>query len=503
MSRREPAQGETAMNSVENAASGGPDPKATIAMLRQALERMPGNVDAMIGLAGMHLQLGALDAAADWCARASAIAPGAKIGRIRAAVEDAYVRRGLHEIVAGRMGDAIDTLSRAAAFTGSRETLLCRDLFTVASAWFDDAARQPPEPGAIRFSLPVWGAEYVAATSGLLRSLLAPGNLPALARQHPVRLEITTSARDQALFETAPVLTAIRNHATIAYFNLPDHVLERPTPPYFPYWIMSVGHHASAERARRTGTGVSFLTADMIVSDGSLLAAQRLLDDGIQAVLVSGLEADHETLVGTDGGTSSALTLTPRDLVRHGLARLGIETSHEASTGCRVLSPVSFAIDGGLVAYRFHSHPLMVSSDLLRGDFTFDLLTVDTRFVRLALGDASPKGRVKIVCNTKDIAVVSTLSVTRGAEWREAQDYDALGRSAANMCFAPQDVAYFEWVLGHRIVFRVESPIDDAGPSELERSTVASVLSAFRRHAAASVKAQQAERISGTTTLPA
>jgi hypothetical protein len=229
----------------------------------------------------------------------------------------------------------------------------------------------------------------------------------------------------------------------------------------------------------------------MILSDGSLQAALKLLDGGTQAVLVSALEADRDDLVGAAGnGCSGPLSLPPGDLVRHGLARLGIEAGNkagtaEASVRCQVLSPSLFAIDGGAAAYGFHFLPLIVSSDLLCREFALDLLTVDTRIVRLALGDAEPAGRVKVVCDTNEIAVVSTLSASRGASGPRVQDGDVLGRWAAGWCFAPADAAYFEWCFGHRVVYRVESPIDDAGPSELERSTVANVLSAFRRHAAA------------------
>jgi Tetratricopeptide repeat len=463
------------LNSVESA-----DPQATIAMLRRALERMPGNADAMIGLAGMHLRLGMLDAAADWCDRASAASPGAAIGRVRAAIGEAYVNRGLREVIDGRLGDAIATLSRATDLTGDAAARLYRDLFLQATSWFDDAARLAPEGAAIRLSLPVWGAGYVAAaTSGLLRSLLAPGNLPSLAATRTVRLEITTSAEGRALLESAPVLAALRRHAAIDYFIIPDHVLARPAPPGFTYWVMSVAHHASTARARSTGSSVSFLTADMLMSDGSLRAAQRLVDDGAQAVLVSALEADHAALVGD--ADEGALALAPGELVRHGLARLGVAAG---PAPVRALTSSSFAIDGGVATYGFHFLPLLVSPALLRRDVAFDLLSVDTRFVRLALGDDVPAGRVKVVCDAGEIAVVSTLRAAPEAAAPPAQDAEALGRWAAGWCFAPADIAWFEWCFGHRIVHRLGGAAADAGPGELERATVAGVLGAYRRHAA-------------------
>jgi hypothetical protein len=461
-----------------------PDAETTLAMLRQAIARMPANVDAMIGLAGTHLRLGQLDDAAQWCARAAALEQSARIARLRAAVEDALLKQARHEVIGGRMDAALGTLSRACNGLGSTTARLYRDLFATASQWFEQAADLPPQPGALRLSLPVWGADYVDAASTLLATLLAPGNLPALVQRRPVRLDITTTERDRAALEVRPIVDALRRHAAIDYTILPDLVVAQPPPPDFAYWIMSAAHHASLMRARRTGTDLSFLTADMTLSDGSLRAAQRFLDEGMQAVLVSALEVDPPRAT-PDG---SALSVTTDEIVRGGLVRLGLEAD-EAAAPCRVLTPSSFAVQGGLATYSFHFLPLMVARDLLRQDFAPDLLTVDTRIVRLALGDASPEGRIKIVCDPSEIAIASSMSGARGPQHAAAPSGDALGRWAAAWCFAPQDASYFEWCFRHRIVYPRAGARVDPGPSQLEWSTVCDVISAFRHHAAARLAA--------------
>ena len=66
-------------------------------------------------------------------------------------------------------------MARAVALTESQDARFYRDLLGQAAAWSHEAARLAAETDTIRMSLPVWGADYVAATtSGLLRTLLAP-----------------------------------------------------------------------------------------------------------------------------------------------------------------------------------------------------------------------------------------------------------------------------------------------------------------------------------------
>lgn len=465
-------------------AAGQQDTETTLALLYKAIARMPDNVDAMFGLAGTYMRIGQLEEAADWCARASAVERSPRLDHLRSAIEDAFIKRALYEVIDGRMAAAVQTLARPADVPGATARRY-RELFLTASAWFEDAARLSPETDAIRLSVPVWGRDYVsAASSGLLASLLAPGNLPALARRKGVRLEITTTVTGQAMLEAEPVLAALRRHAAVDYFAIPDSIVSAPPPPDFSYWVMSAAHYASMERARHARSAISFLTADTLLSDGSLEAAQKLLDGGMKAVLASALEVDHAAVAPSDRRPGEPLSLAGSDLVHHGLTRLGLSPADTIPNGCKVLTPSSFAVNGGYVAYSFHFLPLMIAAELTTREFMRDLLTVDTRTVRIALGDTAPAGCVKIITEPSEIAIASSLSGSRGAQKPGVPSSDALGRWAAWWCFAPADIPYFEWCFRHRIVYPFKGATIDPQPSALERATTADVLTAFRHHAA-------------------
>lgn len=472
----------------EPAFSAARDPHAAMAMLRHALNRMPGNVDAMVGLAGLHLQLGLLEDAAVWCAKAVATAPGSSAAlRVRAAVADAFIKRGTRAAIDGQLDGAIDVLSRAAALTETRPVALFRDLFALVRRWFDEAARLPREPGAIRLSIPVWGEAYVAAVcENLLRSLLAPGNVPALAEETAVKIEFATRECDRRALEAAPVVTALRQHAEISFFVIPDHLTAGDVPRDFAYWVMSAAHYGSAERARRSAGGVSFLTADMVLADGSLRAAHRFIADGALAILVRALEVSGEAL---RAHTGVALKLSPDELVRLALAEIEMKLpkgwGSPSDTPLEVMSCAWFPVDGGVAVHGFHLLPLLLAPELIGRPFAFDLLTVDTRFMRLALGDWPPDGRIKTIDDAAEIAVVSTMRTGLEAVPPLPLLPDRLPRWAAGWCFDPADAGYFDWCFRRRTVYRPGRADAAPGPTADEQAAIASMLGAFAAAAAA------------------
>ena len=471
------------------------DPHATIAMLRHALERMPDNADALLGLAGLHLQIGALEDAARWCQRAIAVSPAAE--RVMAAIAEAYINRATQQAIGGRLDTATETLARGVALTGDRSVEQYRDLFVLARAWFAQATNETEAADAIRFSIPVWGADYVETLcSGLLRSLLAPGNIPALARTDRIILEITTCEKDRNVLDAAPVVAALRKYASITYILVPDHLTAKDTPRDFGYWLMSAAHYGSAERARRSRSGVAFLTADMVVSDGTLRAAHAHMARGAKAVLVRALELDRDRLPG-GGDAASPLAIAADTLVRAALDQVtrALPNGWEgvADAPFDIASCAWFPIEGGVALHGFHFLPLLMSAELVGRAFAYDMLTVDTRFVSLALGEDSPGEHIKVVDEALEIAIVSTVRAGRNAPGPKLLKRERLGRWAASWCFTPADAAYFDWCFRHRTVYRPGRPDAAPLPAATERETVAAVLQAYVGAAATYLMRRTAE----------
>lgn len=474
------------------------DPAATIAALHQALTLMPNNVDAMVALGGLYLRSGRLDDAAFWCNQALARKPAhAPAVNILEAVGNGYVDAGMSVAVRGDLANAIDIFTRAVRDCRHELARSYLALFRRTETWFAQAASLPREAESLRLSLAVWGETYLRAVTTLIRSLLAPGNLPAMAAIGPVHLEISTDTAGRDFLNATPELAALRQVAQVDYFLIDDDILsyDRARLPGFQYWVMACVHYASVIRGRHSGAHVSFLTADAIVADGSLAAARRYIDAGKAAVMYAGLEVERDNFmaaIGDDG--VSVLSIPPRDLVGHALAHLHPDTTAlilepGKATAAAIPHPVTFRVDGGIVQHGFHLAPLIMAASLVARDFTPDFLTADTRLTRLALAGAAPEEQLQVIRDTDEIAVVSMNRQMPKAMQVRPFNAEDVGVWAARWCFDLADVPYFEFLFRQRRAMRgPDAPASVTPESDFERAVLETTLSAFRRSAIQSAK---------------
>ena len=468
------------------------DTQSTIAALHQALAVMPDNVDAMTALGGLYLQTGRPDDGAHWCRQALARRPDhVPALNVLRVIGDTFLDAGLRVAITGDLDTTIDVFARAHA-CGHVDARHYLALFRQAKTWFADAKALALEPGSTRITLAVWGDGYVQSAALLFRSLLAPGNVPALAAKGRVHLEITTRAADRATLEAMPALQALRAHAQIDIFLIDEEILtyDRARLPGFHYWIQAVTHYATILRARHARSHVSFLTADCILGDGSLAAARRQIDAGKAALMFCGLEAEREGLLAAinDPG-DGPLAIAPRTLVGHALDHLHADTRNlildpDRPTLTAIPHPAMFAIDGGLIQCGFHMGPLMLSAEIAARDFAPDFLTSDTRMMRLAMGSDDYDARLAVAGDSDEIAAVSLGREVPSTAVSAPLNPDAAGKWASRWCFTPDDLPYFEWCLRQRRALRGPRAVGDVPPpSAFETQTVDAILSAFRRHA--------------------
>lgn len=70
--------------------------------------------------------------------------------------------------------------------------------------------RRSTPPAAVKLLLPVWGYRFVRQFLDVgLPTLLAPGNLPALARTLPCEFVILTSEEDEPFIRLHPTFRAL------------------------------------------------------------------------------------------------------------------------------------------------------------------------------------------------------------------------------------------------------------------------------------------------------
>jgi hypothetical protein len=179
-------------------------------------------------------------------------------------------------------------------------------------------------PKAIKIVLPVWGYGYVRQFLEYgLPTLLAPGNVPALAGSLPTQFVLLTSDDDKALIEEN---ATFRRLAAICDTEVRpiDHLI---TDGNYSTTITL----AYTEAVRATGeamvdTCFFFLVSDYIMADGSLANALKRMLDGASAVTVGNFQVAHEDalawLQDRLARDRHCLAIPPRELMRWALTNL-------------------------------------------------------------------------------------------------------------------------------------------------------------------------------------
>jgi hypothetical protein len=153
-----------------------------------------------------------------------------------------------------------------------------------------------PRPlAACAILLPVWGSTYVHRFLDLcLPTLLAPGNIPALAQALPTRFVLLTRSSDQS---------AIRDHPSWRGLAECCEVQIQPIDDL----VVAGNHHATvtlayARALRAAGDAMRetlflFLVGDQVMADGSLRTVLDRVRSGASGVLAGSLLVDADAFM--------------------------------------------------------------------------------------------------------------------------------------------------------------------------------------------------------------
>jgi hypothetical protein len=169
--------------------------------------------------------------------------------------------------------------------------------------------------------MPVWGYQFIGRfLEFCLPTLLAPNNIPAIARELPCRFVLLSSVADEPIIRSHPAWQKLERHCACEIRSIDD--------------LITQGNHTATitlafERAlRQSGDAMRdtcfiFLMSDYLVADGSLKTVLRKVQSGAGAVLAGNFQ-----IIAEDAAPllrqrldleSHEIVLPPRDLVRWSL----------------------------------------------------------------------------------------------------------------------------------------------------------------------------------------
>jgi hypothetical protein len=178
-----------------------------------------------------------------------------------------------------------------------------------------------------------WGEQYRRYfVDYCLASLMAPGNIPALAGESGSRLLIATTDVDWQAMQSEPVFQAACANFIVEHVvhNVDRSQKSRPQIMQ----AMSDGHRLLADRMFEDGAYGVFVYPDSLLADGGLARLRELAQSGKKVVMCLAVRFANEHLIGA---------LHERGLLRKGepltvdamtLARLSITHMHSEARRC-------------------------------------------------------------------------------------------------------------------------------------------------------------------------
>lgn len=265
--------------------------------------------------------------------------------------------------------------------------------------------RRPP-PKAVKCVLPVWGYSFVRQFLEVgLRTMLAPGNVPALAASLPCTFILLTSREDEAFLRLHPSFRALSAVCKVE-LRLIDHLITGTN--YSTTITLAYAEAIRAEGPEMLDTCFFLLVSDYIVADGSFGNALARVVAGASGIQVGNFQVSLEDalpwLEDQLGATSGPVAIGPRQMLHWALSHL-----HPATIANTVNYPLIrnlhtnrlfWRVDGETLLGRFYlMHMLCIRPELT--DFIIGS-SCDYSFIP----EMCPSGNVEIIGDSDEYLVI-------------------------------------------------------------------------------------------------
>jgi hypothetical protein len=266
--------------------------------------------------------------------------------------------------------------------------------------------RRRSPPRAVQCLLPVWGHRFVRQFLEIgLPTLLAPGNVPALAASLPTRFVILTRLEDEDFIRRHLAFRRL-SEVCETEVRLVDHLVTGSN--YSTTITLAYTEAVRAAGADMLDTCFIFLVSDYVMADGSLRSVLARMAAGTSGVQVGNFQVIHEEallwLQEQISSSPAALAIPPRRLLEWAFNHL-----HPATVANTVNIPLShnshtnrlfWQVDGSTLLGRFYlMHMIGVRPETT--DFVIGS-SCDYSFIP----EMCPSGAVEIITDSDDYLVV-------------------------------------------------------------------------------------------------
>lgn len=341
----------------------------------------------------------------------------------------------------------------------------------------------------------LWGEAFIEKCLAYdLPSLMAPGNIPALASQSGVILDVYTAEDDKDLLLGDPLFGTIAKFADIRVTAIPDTLLGRVASESTPdpdRWCVAGAQYTSAIAARHLDADLVFVGNGNLYSESYLSGAKQHLDDGIGAVVTTAVRAEGEAmedyLAALGQKRSPDIEIDSASLMAYATAHMnkkffGSFIGSEGTAAGHDPVAVFFPTEDGFASHTFQLNPAMISADLLPDDFVYDFHTSDARFLAEIVDGRDPEALIKVI--EEPIGDIAVLKIEGAGEGKSnaAFPFTVEGCASAGLkwCSRESDLPYFDWAFRQRFVVDCGDQTGELPESDFdEEQTVEEILERF------------------------
>jgi hypothetical protein len=260
-----------------------------------------------------------------------------------------------------------------------------------------------PEPGrgppkAIRLLLPIWGRRYIAQFINIgLPTLIAPGNLPALAKALPCKLVFLTSTQDADILRNHPACRYLASICEIEVQTIDDLITG---DNYSTTITLAYARAVRAVGPEMVDTCFFFLISDYLIADGSLAHVLSRMQAGVNGVLAGNFQVIQQQAIQTffkrfDRGTAE-LILPARELMQWALRHL-----HPMTTANTVNFPLSHNAYSNRLFWR-------VDEDTLIGHFyLMHMICIRPEVTDFVIGASCDYSFIPEMCPSDNVEVLT------------------------------------------------------------------------------------------------
>lgn len=214
----------------------------------------------------------------------------------------------------------------------------------------------------------VWGETFLETYhKAALPTLLAEGNLKALAQGDGATYCLYTARSDAPALLESPLFAALRQVVPVRLVTFDDALLQTIGK----FALMSMCHSHAVFLARAESANPVFLSPDAIFADNALAAVRRAFDAGKRAVMIISTRLDRGGMLAELARlqpSNGALAIAPRDMVAMSLRHphpLMTSVSWDQERSCQRNCGIVWNVPNeGVLLRTSHWHPLAVAPEL-------------------------------------------------------------------------------------------------------------------------------------------